>query len=149
MITLGVILAFGLMLALLSRQPRGPGVGAHWHAAYTIELCGKAVPPLPPSPGDVHTHGDGIIHIHPGSAASSGRRATLGAFFRSTQARLTGTMITVPGQTYANGTPCPDGRVGTLKVLVQNKGRGSFEPVRDFLSFVPNDRDVIRIVFGP
>lgn len=149
MITAGIILAFAVMLVLLSRQPRGPGVGAHWHAAYSIELCGKAVPPLPPSPGDVHTHGDGVIHIHPTNAASSGRRATLSAFFRSTQARLTETSITVPGQAYTNGMACPDGRAGTLKMLVQNKGQGPFRLVRDFLSFVPNDRDVVRIIFGP
>ncbi len=139
------------MLALLGRQPRrGPGVGDHWHARLTIELCGKPLPPLPPSPGDLHTHGDGIMHIEPASAASSGRRATLGAFFRGTQARITGTSISVPGgEAYTNGQACPDGKVGTLKVLVQSRGLGPFIPQRDFLSYVPADRDVIRIVFGP
>jgi hypothetical protein len=148
-ITVAVIAAFGVMLAVLSRQPRGPGVGDHWHAPYTIQVCGKPLPPLRPSPGDVHTHGDGIIHIHPASAASSGRRASLGAFFRGTQVRISATSITVPGETYTNGQRCPDGKVGTLKVLVQSKGRGPFNPVRDFLSYVPADREVIRIVFGP
>ncbi len=138
------------MLTLLSRQPRGPGVGMHWHAPYTITLCGKPLPPLLPSAGDVHTHGDGIIHIHPGSAASSGRRATLGAAFRNTQARLTDTGITiVGGQSYTNGDACPDGQVGTLKVLVQHRTEGRFTLVRNFLSYVPADRDVIRIIFGP
>jgi hypothetical protein len=148
-ITGGVIAAFAVMLALLSRQPRGPGVGDHWHARYAIELCGKTLPPLLPSSGDVHTHGDGIIHIHPASAASTGRRANLGTFFRTTQVRISETSITVPGETHANGERCPDGKVGTLKVLVQSKGQGPFSPVRDFLSYVPADRDVIRIVFGP
>ncbi len=149
MITAGVILAFGAMLALLSRQPRGPGVGDHWHARFVIELCGKTQPPLPPSPGDVHTHGDGIVHIHPATAASTGRRATLRTFFRTTAVRITDASITLPGQSYANGNRCPDGKVGTLKALAQSKGQGPFTPLRDFLSYVPADRDVIQIVFGP
>lgn len=149
-ITGGVIAAFALMLALLARQPRGPGVRDHWHARYTIELCGKTLPPLLPSAGDIHTHGDGVIHIHPASAATTGRRATLGAFFRSTIVRLTDSSIAIlGGESYANGDKCPDGRTGTLKVLVQRAGQGPFSPVRDFLAYLPADRDVIRIVFGP
>lgn len=151
LITAGVIAAFVLMVVLVTRQPRqGPRVGDHWHAAYRIELCGETLPPLPPSPGDVHTHGDGIIHLHPTTAATSGRRATLEAFFRTTQVRITESSIAVPGRpTYSNGGTCPDGKVGRLRVLVQKAGEGEFVEVPGFLSYLPHDGDVIRIVFGP
>jgi hypothetical protein len=36
-----------------------------------------------------------------------------------------------------------------VKVLAQGAGDRDVKPVRDFLRYVPSDRDVIRIVFGP
>ena len=148
-----VIVAFAAMVVALSRQSRpqpGPRVGSHRHARYTIEICGKTLPPLPLSAGDVHTHGDGVIHIHPATAATSGRRANLDTFFRTAKVRLTTSGIAIDGgPSYANGDKCPDGKPGMVKVLAQGAGNRDFKPVQDFLRYVPSDRDVIRIVFGP
>lgn len=145
-----VILAFVLLLVALARQPRLVGVGGHWHARYTIEVCGKILPPLPASQGEVHTHGDGVIHIHPTTAANAGRRANLETFFRTTVVRLTGSRITIPGgPDYKNGDRCPDGKPGTLRALVQHAGEKDFAPLRNFLRYAPSDRDLIRILFGP
>ncbi len=148
-----IILAFAAMVLALARQPRpegGPRVGSHWHARYTIEICGKALPPLPLSHGDVHTHGDGVIHIHPATAPTSGRRANLDTFFRTTKVRLTASGIAIDGgPSYANGDTCPDGKPGMVKVLAQGAGDRDFKPMQDFLRYVPSDRDVMRIVFGP
>ncbi len=56
----------------------------HWHAAFAVNVCGKEQP----VPNDVkadllgiHTHGDGLIHIHPFSLRAAGKRATLARFF--------------------------------------------------------------------
>jgi hypothetical protein len=145
-----VIIAFVGMFAVLASQPRVPlpRVGDHWHARLSIEVCGQTLPPLPPTPGDVHTHGDGIIHIHPSRRDTEGRNADLGAFFTPTPIRLTASSISVPGgTTYKNGDKCPDGRAGTLQMLVQHRGEKNFTPVN--LEYVPADGDTVRVVYGP
>ena len=44
-----------------------PGLTDHWHAAYGIYICGTLEPPFTDDadPNGIHTHGDGVIHIHP------------------------------------------------------------------------------------
>ncbi|MDQ7829369.1 MAG: hypothetical protein QN122_09945 [Armatimonadota bacterium] len=139
-----VAAAFILMVAALARQPRLPRVGDHWHARFTLEVCGTVQPPFPPSPGDVHTHGDGVIHIHPSTRETSGRAASLGAFFRSVGMRLTPSTLSLPdGRTLRDGERCPDGRQAHLRVLVNGR------EVRDPLAYVPQDRDQVRVVYGP
>ncbi|HZM43156.1 MAG TPA: hypothetical protein VFB94_28765, partial [Acidimicrobiales bacterium] len=41
----------------------------HWHAAFGVYICGEFQPnpPLFESPVGIHTHDDGVIHIHPTS----------------------------------------------------------------------------------
>jgi hypothetical protein len=73
-----------------SDEGSGPGQGQvapvanldHWHAAYGIYVCDEFTPPLPENetPEGIHTHGDGVVHIHPFSNAASGENATFGAF---------------------------------------------------------------------
>ena len=56
----------------------------HWHAAFAINVCGKEQAPVQDVQEDIlgiHTHGDGLAHIHPFSLRASGKRATLGKFF--------------------------------------------------------------------
>ena len=42
--------------------------GDHWHAAYGIYICGEYLPNMSvgvdPDPGGIHSHQDGVIHIH-------------------------------------------------------------------------------------
>ncbi len=56
----------------------------HWHASFAVNVCGKEQPALQDVQEDIlgiHTHGDGLAHIHPFSVRASGDRATLGKFF--------------------------------------------------------------------
>lgn len=145
-----VLVAFVAMFVVLANQPRVPlpRVGDHWHARLSIEVCGQTLPPLPPTPGDVHTHGDGIIHIHPSRRPTEGRNASLTAFFNPTPIQLSAASISIPGgTTYKNGDNCPDERAGTLRLLVQHRGEKDFNPID--LGYVPADGDTIRVVFGP
>lgn len=141
--------AFVLMIAAMVRQPPTARVGDHWHARLTIELCGRRLPPLPPGPGDVHTHGDGLIHIHPQTSRTAGRNASLETFFRTTPVRITPDSIAVAGERYHNGDPCPDGRSGVLRAQVRRAGEEAFADLPRFLDYLPRDGDEIRIVFGP
>jgi hypothetical protein len=128
---------------MVSSQPTGPRVGDHWHAPFKVVICGERTPPLPATEGDVHTHGDDVIHVHPHSRDTAGRNATIGAFLKTTPLEVTTTSLTIKTKVYRNGDRCADGRAGTVIVLVNGKPRS------DVLSYTPTDGDQIEFRFGP
>ncbi len=138
----GVLLLAGVGLLLLpAPEPPYPNRD-HWHAKYAVEVCGKTLAPFPYSPGDVHTHGDGVIHVHPTSPATAGRNANLAAFFRSVKMEVLPGYLRLPdGKVYRDGDPCPDGKPGRVKVLVN--GREEL----DFLAHVIRDGEEVKVVF--
>jgi hypothetical protein len=71
----------------------------HWHAAFAIEVCGTELAPLQDGATDplgIHTHGDGLIHIHPFSRTASGERATMAKFFDQVGLTVTDTGFELP-----------------------------------------------------
>jgi hypothetical protein len=120
-VTLGVVVVLGLLLIVWARHDNQataatpPVVGDHWHAAYGFYICGSFKPtlskgsnPQEPDPLGIHTHADGVIHIHPFSSATTGRNATIGAFFDWLGVKMSNDKLELPeGQgTYANGDTC-------------------------------------------
>lgn len=72
----------------------------HWHSAFSINVCGKEKPNLPDVKDDllgIHSHQDGLIHVHPFSVRSAGKGATLGRFFDMTGLDVTDTAFKMPG----------------------------------------------------
>jgi hypothetical protein len=63
-----------------------PQLGDHIHQAIAFNLCGEQLADLPefasPQIG-IHTHGDGVIHIHPTSQLGVGANATLDRYLRT------------------------------------------------------------------
>jgi hypothetical protein len=74
-----------------------PVIGDHWHAAYGIYVCGEWQPDIPEfeNTTGIHTHGDGVIHIHPFSQSGAGENATLGTFLEDTDVRLSDDELTI------------------------------------------------------
>jgi hypothetical protein len=74
-----------------------PVIGDHWHAAYGIYVCGEWQPDIPEfeNTTGVHTHGDGVIHIHPFSQSGAGENATLGTFLEDTDVDLSDDELTI------------------------------------------------------
>ena len=136
------IVAAAIVVVVGSQLSR-PKVGDHWHAPFKIIICGERLPPLPPSEGDIHTHGDDVIHIHPHSWETAGRNATIAAFLRSAALGVTETSITIMSKTLENGDRCADGRGGAVTVLINGM------PTRGFATYVPQDGDQIEIRFAP
>jgi hypothetical protein len=91
----------------------------HWHAAFGVYVCDGFLPRLPESesPLGIHTHGDGVIHIHPFTAEAAGENATLRVFLDSTDIELTDDTLTVEGETYTEGDDTCDGAEGRLEVV--------------------------------
>ncbi len=89
----GVVLV-GLLLIAVSRNDDdlygtpaglvGPSADAqdHWHAAYGVNLCGIWQPLIPEyeSSVGIHSHGDGLIHMHPFDDRGAFENATVEHF---------------------------------------------------------------------
>lgn len=121
-----------------------PGLRSHWHAPYSIQVCGMEHPPLPYSKGDIHTHGQGQIHIHPESPATAGTNANLSAFFESIGGTITRNRLSLPPMlNKRNGDTCGDGEEGELSVYVNGN------EIDNFTEYVPRDGEKVIIYFGP
>lgn len=103
-----------------------PKVSDHWHAALGVYICDRFVPNIPDShtdPVGIHTHGDGVIHIHPFTRAASGRNARMKVYARTVGMTLDTLKLRVPGdkKTYKDGsTKCGD-KVGHIQWFVNNR----------------------------
>lgn len=122
----------------------------HWHAAYTFYACGVKQPNAPTWDSGIHTHGDGIIHLHPFTESEEGRGARLVKWFEYGDGLLDDSQIRLPGSshTYANGDVCPDdspeaGETGEVQVFVNG------EKLDEWGEYIPEDGDRIRMMFGP
>jgi hypothetical protein len=69
-------------------------------------------------PLGIHSHGDGLIHIHPFSDSAAGRKATLGLFLDQVGISMTNdTLILASGGTFQEGaTKCEGGKDGVVQV---------------------------------
>lgn len=123
--TITVIVVLGLALVGFSirehkadadtvppRAPSGDRPYDHWHAAYGIWVCDQWMPALPTfeNTTGIHTHADGVIHIHPFSEAGAGENATIGTFLEDApDIELTGDKLTVGDESWETGeTKCGD-----------------------------------------
>lgn len=139
----------------------------HWHSAFGIEVCGKELAPLQDGPTDVlgiHTHGDGLIHIHPFTQTASGKRAQLGKFFKQVDLTVTDQGFELPkgvtveggGTTVKEGVTTCGGKEGELVMAFWKDAKnaanakpdkiykGNFADVR-----FPNDFTAYTLAFVP
>ncbi len=159
MITTIVVLGVGLVA--FSRPDKveaaPPLITDHWHAAFGVNICGEVLPGLVDGPkGDtsgIHSHGDGLIHIHPFSSRYTGAGANLGAFGDTTEMDLTDSSLEVPGRKkLKNGDKCPkDGKVGEVQVMVWDNMADQTGTLlkSDFAKYRPKDGSILTIGFVP
>jgi hypothetical protein len=90
----------------------------HWHAAFGVYICGEFQPAVPEfeSPIGIHTHSDGVIHVHPFSSGGAGENATLGAFLEGAGIELDNESITIDGETWTEGDDQCDGEDAEIVV---------------------------------
>ncbi len=124
----------------------GPRIGRHhWHATYQTFICGQRQPNFPTWEAGVHTHADGVIHIHPFLPQEEGAGARLVKWFEYGGGKLTQSEMRMPGsrETYKNGDKCDDGSEAVLQVFVNG------EKLDNWSQYIPQDGDRVLIVFGP
>jgi hypothetical protein len=87
---LTLIVVLGVALVAYARNDRLkddlgglPQLGDHIHQAFGVNVCGEWKFDIPEfeTPVGIHTHGDGVLHIHPFSQLGVGANATLGRYF--------------------------------------------------------------------
>ena len=129
------ILIVGSVLVFVARDARSSAAATapeankdHWHTAFGVYDCGEYLPPVPDSgndPNGIHTHSDGLIHVHPFGAAASGNQAKFSVFADAVGIVIDDDTVTMPaamgGQELKNGADCEvDGEKvpGELKMLI-------------------------------
>ena len=117
-----LVVVLGSLLVLWARTDReatsAPRVGDHWHSVYDIYICdsfrSKVV--LETSSNGIHSHGDGLLHIHPFNKLASGRDAVLGEFFSAFGGRIDDASVVLDtGEELVEGVDC-GGQPTVLKV---------------------------------
>lgn len=117
-----LVIVLGVALVAFARSGReatsAPRLGDHWHSAYDIYVCdtfrAKIVDET--DPNGIHTHGDGIMHIHPFNSLASGKNATIGQFFAAYGGRIDDTSLVLDtGEEIVEGGDC-GGEPTVLKV---------------------------------
>jgi hypothetical protein len=90
----------------------------HWHAAFGVYICDAFQPAIPEfeDPEGIHTHGDGVIHIHPFAEAASGANARLGVFLDNAGIEITDDSLTIGDETWTEGEDQCDGKDGEVVV---------------------------------
>ena len=108
--SLVLILVAGIGLTAFSRDQRLEKLNSpeskeeprpndsHWHVALGVRSCERWLEPLTDQtdPKGIHSHGDGIIHVHPFVASAAGPRATFERYVEAVKAELAADSFTWP-----------------------------------------------------
>ena len=133
-VMVALVVVLGALLVFWARTDReatsAPRVGDHWHSAYDVYVCdtfrSKIV--LETDPNGIHSHGDGLIHIHPFNKLASGRDAVLGEFFAAFGGFIDDQSFMLDtGETVVEGFDC-GGEPAVLKVARFDADALSREP---------------------
>ena len=135
-ISIAAVVIVGVLVVGLARSSNSkaaaeaPAVTDHFHAAYGIYVCDKFLDPLTDPGGDtlgIHTHGDGIVHIHPFGSAAAGKNATMTTWGKTDGLTFSKNGFTVNGTTYDNGFDC-NGQPAKVNLYVWNADDTSAAP---------------------
>ena len=127
-VSLAAIVVLGTFLVIISRddtraEAEPPRLGDHWHAALGFYICNSFLPAQAEfaNPQGYHSHGDGLIHLHPTSSEVTGKRATLGKYLELSDIDFSETGFEVPGTPgRENGDKCGD-KAGRVRVKINGK----------------------------
>lgn len=154
---IALVVILGSAVLMVSRSERMDSASAdtsapvankdHWHAAYGVYLCDSFAPAITNErdPKGIHTHGDGIIHIHPFVRSAAGRNATIDVFAKAVDMTLSDDELEVPGgKSYKSGdTKCGD-EEGIVQVKVGDR------VITENVSQIKlSDQDLVTIAFAP
>jgi len=157
-LTIGAVVVVGVLLVVLSAGGRDsssepPRLGDHWHAAYGIYDCDAFITPLDdvvPDESGIHTHGDGLMHMHPFGTKYTGSGANIGNWGETVGLELTDTSIRAGQMEAENGDSCgeEDGvlQLWTWDSIDDDEGT---RIESDFADYAPQDGSMFVLAFAP
>ncbi|HEX7167671.1 MAG TPA: hypothetical protein VF230_11890 [Acidimicrobiales bacterium] len=164
-LVMGLVVVLGTAGVVVSRDQRlaelassdtltAPQVGKdHWHAAYGIYVCDTFVPVFTEQrdPEGIHTHADGVIHIHPLVRRAAGKNAQLGKFFDAVNLDLSDNEVETieekGKQTYREGDDECEGKPAIMQLKVKGREKVITTDIEKFR--FSEDRMVMTIAFAP
>lgn len=105
-IMMAAVIFAGIVLVVFARGTRDvqalePSFADHWHLGYGIYDCttdsflANLEDPQTANAG-IHTHGNGVIHLHPFSSSATGNNARLVRFLEATRTELSDSEMSFP-----------------------------------------------------
>jgi len=129
-------------------EPAPPGARVDvdfWTAALGVDICGTWLGNAPATNQEagVHSHGDGLVYIHPSKRSEAGNNATLGLLFEGGGWEASADHLELwDGVEHRSGTPCPDGQLAQVRWSVDG-----IEQQGDPNDFVPRNGQLIVLSF--
>jgi hypothetical protein len=137
----------------LDQSGDAPTLNDHWHTAYGVYECDHWLPPLSDVGMDefgIHTHADGIVHIHPFTSAVTGAGANVGVFLQTEGVVVTDDALTFPDGTVLDASSCGDGTQLVVARWSDGAAEADAEIIETDLAKVRLlDRDAITIAALP
>ena len=128
--------------------PEAPGARVDldfWTAALGVRVCGAWLANAPAAGLEtgVHSHGDGLVYVHPFEPDEAGDKATLGLFLQRGGWKVSADQLQLwDGVEHRAGDTCPDGQVGQVRWWVDG-----VEQHGDPATFLPRNGQVIVLSF--
>jgi len=156
---IGAIVVVGILIIIMSRGKTGdvvpPAIGDHWHAAYGIYDCGTFLPNLTDQVADetgLHTHADGLMHMHPFGTRYTGEGANIENFGLTVGLEVTDTSYKAGTVERENGDSCGE-ELGESVVQLKVWDSPSDEEGRliesDFGDYAPQEFSMWVLAFVP
>jgi hypothetical protein len=166
--TIGIVVVGALLIAF-SRADRhdasavSPQIGEHFHAYLGVNICGEWIsnaPEFHQRAGEsrlnagIHSHGDGLIHLHPFSSDEAGEKATVGRFMDYGGWSVSSDEIEAwDGTTHRNGQECTGATPGKGKVQWKVGRHNEPWPTKartgNPADYHPKNGDIVAIYFVP
>jgi len=154
-LAIGLVVVLGLSLVVYSRQSgqlasdkkNHPQVGEHWHASYGIFICDHFVTNVADRAPDtlgIHTHQDGLVHIHPFVTSAAGLQADFQKFFDQTGLSVKSGEIKLPaaapfkGRTYKVGSTTCNGKPAKVEMVKWTSAVGAATGAKPSKTYTSN-----------
>ena len=158
-LTIGAVVLLGVLLIVITvstnddSEPGAPAVGDHWHAAYGVYDCNNFLSPLEDAGSDragIHTHGDGLMHIHPFVSRVAGSGANISVFAEQTGLKVTDSSFTDGSVTRKNGQKCGS-KSARVELVTWSSPEDSSPTIRtkNIAKYAPKDGSVWVLAFVP
>jgi hypothetical protein len=163
------VIVVGVALVVVSRSDRqgasavSPKIGEHFHAYLGVNVCGEWITNAPQFEqranetgitAGLHSHGDGLMHLHPFATDEAGENATVGRFFDYGGWKVSSDELeTWVGGTHRNGQECTGKTPGKGEVQWvvgrHNQPWPTEARTGDPADYRPRNGDIVALYFVP